>query len=78
MGKCECGRLKGNPCGPLRPNTINVTMPRIGGTGGKFMAVRFTSRTAPRRIDTTENSRLLKPSQETTVPSNGTVLELNI
>ena len=21
------GRLKGNPCGPLRPNTINVTMP---------------------------------------------------
>ena len=26
-GKCECGRLKGNPCGPLRPNTINVTMP---------------------------------------------------
>ncbi len=23
MGKCECGRLKGNPCGPLRPNTIN-------------------------------------------------------
>ena len=25
-GKCECGRLKGNPCGPLRPNTINVTM----------------------------------------------------
>ena len=27
MGKCECGRLKGNPCGPLRPNTINVTMP---------------------------------------------------
>ena len=32
----------------------------------------------PRRIDTTENSRLLKPSQETTAPSNGTVLELNI
>ena len=27
MGKCECGRLKGNPCGPLRPYTINVTMP---------------------------------------------------
>ena len=27
MGKFECGRLKGNPCGPLRPNTINVTMP---------------------------------------------------
>ena len=27
MGKCECGRLKGNPCGPLQPNTINVTMP---------------------------------------------------
>ena len=27
MGKCECDRLKGNPCGPLRPNTINVTMP---------------------------------------------------
>ena len=27
MGNCECGRLKGNPCGPLRPNTINVTMP---------------------------------------------------
>ena len=27
MGKCECGRLKGNPCGPLRPNTINVTVP---------------------------------------------------
>ena len=27
MGKCECGRLKGNPCGLLRPNTINVTMP---------------------------------------------------
>ena len=27
MEKCECGRLKGNPCGPLRPNTINVTMP---------------------------------------------------
>ena len=26
MGKCECGRLKGDPCGPLRPNTINVTM----------------------------------------------------
>ena len=30
MGKCECGRLKGNPCGPLRPNTINVTMPFAG------------------------------------------------
>ena len=30
MGKCECGRLKGNPCGPLRPNTINVTMPANG------------------------------------------------
>ena len=29
MGKCECGRLKGNPCGPLRPNTINVTMPLV-------------------------------------------------
>ena len=29
MGKCECGRLKGNPCGPLRPNTINVTMPSV-------------------------------------------------
>ena len=29
MGKCECGRLKGNPCGPLRPNTINVTMPSL-------------------------------------------------
>ena len=29
MGNCECGRLKGNPCGPLRPNTINVTMPHI-------------------------------------------------
>ena len=28
MGNCECGRLKGNPCGPLRPNTINVTMPK--------------------------------------------------
>ena len=27
MGKCEYGRLKGNPCGLLRPNTINVTMP---------------------------------------------------
>ena len=27
MGNCECG-LKGNPCGPLRPNTINVTMPK--------------------------------------------------
>ena len=27
MGKCECRRLNGNPCGPLRPNTINVTMP---------------------------------------------------
>ena len=27
MGNCECDRLKGNPCGPLRPNTINVTMP---------------------------------------------------
>ena len=27
MGKCECGRLKGYPCWPLRPNTINVTMP---------------------------------------------------
>ena len=27
MEKCECSRLKGNPCGPLRPNTINVTMP---------------------------------------------------
>ena len=27
MGNCECGRLKGNPCGPLRLNTINVTMP---------------------------------------------------
>ena len=27
MGNRECGRLKGNPCGPLRPNTINVTMP---------------------------------------------------
>ena len=26
MGNCECG-LKGNPCGTLRPNTINVTMP---------------------------------------------------
>ena len=74
----SAARLKGNPCGPLRPNTINVTMPRIGGAGRKFMAVRFTSRTAPRRIDTTENSRLLKPSQETTIPSNGTVLELNI
>ena len=29
MGKCECGHLKGNPCGPLRPNTINVTMPSV-------------------------------------------------
>ena len=29
MGNCECGRLKGNPCGPLRPNTINVTMPHF-------------------------------------------------
>ena len=29
MGKCECGRLKGNPCGPLRPNTINVTVPDL-------------------------------------------------
>ncbi len=27
MGNRECSRLKGNPCGPLRPNTINVTMP---------------------------------------------------
>ena len=27
MGNCECGCLKGNPCGPLRLNTINVTMP---------------------------------------------------
>ena len=27
METCQCGRLKGNPCGPLRPNTINVTMP---------------------------------------------------
>ena len=27
MGNCECGRLKGNPCGTLRLNTINVTMP---------------------------------------------------
>ena len=40
MGKCQCGRLKGNPCGPLRPNTINVTMPishamkpQLGRTG---------------------------------------------
>ena len=29
MGKCDCGRLKGNPCGLLRPNTINVTMPNL-------------------------------------------------
>ena len=29
MGNCECGRLKGNPCGPLRLNTINVTMPGL-------------------------------------------------
>ena len=35
MGKCECGRLKGNPCGPLRPNTINVTMPFEDPTEGK-------------------------------------------
>ena len=28
-GKRQCDRLKGNPCGPLRPNTINVTMPKI-------------------------------------------------
>ena len=34
MGKCECGRLKGNPCGPLRPNTINVTMPNTGTATG--------------------------------------------
>ena len=27
MGNRECSRLKGNPCGPLRLNTINVTMP---------------------------------------------------
>ena len=32
MGKCECGRLKGYPCWPLRPNTINVTMPSLGQT----------------------------------------------
>ena len=25
----KCGHLKGNPCGPLRPNTINVTMPQL-------------------------------------------------
>ena len=30
MGKYQCGRLKGNLCGPLRPNTINVTMPSHG------------------------------------------------
>ena len=28
MGNRACSRLKGNPCGPLRLNTINVTMPR--------------------------------------------------
>ena len=33
MGNRECGRLKGNPCGPLRPNTINVTMPGTGVRG---------------------------------------------
>ena len=33
MGKCQCGRLKGNPCGPLRPNTINVTMPNQHRSG---------------------------------------------
>ncbi len=38
MGKCECGRLKGNPCGPLRPNTINVTMPKWGTSSGKLKA----------------------------------------
>ena len=26
----SAGRLKGNPCGPLRPNMINVTMPNQG------------------------------------------------
>ena len=36
MGKCECGRLKGNPCGPLRPNTINVTMPALDAVREKF------------------------------------------
>ena len=38
MGKCECGRLKGNPCGPLRPNTINVTMPAIAKRGAASQA----------------------------------------
>ncbi len=28
-------RLKGNPCGPLRPNTINVTMPTLARDEGK-------------------------------------------
>ncbi len=43
MGKCECGRLKGNPCGPLRPNTINVTMPlaamltEVMGEPGRYL-----------------------------------------
>ena len=37
-GKCECGRLKGNPCGPLRPNTINVTMPAIAKRGAASQA----------------------------------------
>ena len=41
MGNCECGRLKGNPCGPLRPNTINVTMPL--SQCNNFLVLRLTN-----------------------------------
>ena len=44
MGKCECGRLKGNPCGPLRPNTINVTMPESWPEGHFILSVLLFAR----------------------------------
>ena len=41
MGNCECGRLKGNPCGPLRLNTINVTMPFRGWYEVDFLGFSY-------------------------------------
>ena len=44
MGNRECSRLKGNPCGPLRLNTINVTMPALRSAPGPHHFIHINGR----------------------------------
>ena len=79
MGNRECGRLKGNPCGPLRLNTINVTMPYPRVCGGTASRAQFSTplQGLSPRVRGNPGTARLRPVSQGSIPACAGEPELN-